>query len=65
MKSKHIFYDLNYRELDELFEEFPLLKREELAPARHHGGGYYWKSIPTELRNKLSTHLRKKYHGRQ
>jgi hypothetical protein len=65
MRAKHIFGDLSYRELDELFVEFPKLKREDLAPSRFHGGGYNWKSIPTELRDELSTYLRKKYHGRQ
>jgi hypothetical protein len=65
MKAKHIFGDLNYRELDELFDEFPKLVREDLAPSRFQGGGYNWKSIPQELRNELSTYLRNKYHGRQ
>lgn len=64
MKAKHLFTGLNYVELDTLFYEFPKLKRADLKPTRLHGGGYDWNSIPVELRDELSTHLRKKYHAR-
>ena len=65
MRTEHIFTSLNYVEFDTLFYEFPKLKRADLKPPRSHGGGYDWNSVPKELRNELSTHLRKKYNARQ
>ncbi len=63
MKAKHIFTNLTHLGIEMLRDVFPELRNIRLKSWRG-SCGYWWRAIPTELRNKVARELRKSIYSK-